>query len=272
MTYASTRMFKLFMVATFCVVLAPGGVLAHSHEAPGDHIKDFPQHIDDYEKEVNDLVARLHDIAARYRPGKEVSEDVHTLVDAWEEVDFHEALEHQVALLYPPIWQAVLALREAVSSDAKPDKVARLAERMSFALHQGLGGLKLKAEMVASGEAPATEAKKADDGDAATTIARIDSLLEQSASAYGQGDPDAAKVLIHRAYINHFEGIEGALIEQDPELVLGLEVDFNAKLPNLIDAGASPEALRQEMDRIRSSLDTAQKLLAEAEQNKSEVF
>lgn len=264
------RRFNFAIAAALWTALVPNGALAHSHEAPGEHVKEFAQHIEDYEKEVDELVARLEDLAERYRADKDMSTEMNDLIETWEEIEYHEALERKAALLYPPIWQALIPLREAVNSGAAPEEVMKLAKQTSFALHQGMGGLKIKAQIIGNGGMAKHEEKEAVED--SSTISRIETLLDQSARAYAKGNKEKSKALIHEAYMNHFEGIEGTLIEHDPDLVSRLEENFNATLPNLIDTGASMEAVREEIERIQSALQNAGDYLEKAEREKPKVF
>jgi len=67
-------------------------------------------------------------------------------------------------------------------------------------------------------------------------------------------------------------GIEGALIEQDAELVEDLEKDFNVALPKLIENGAPVSEVGDYVKAMKEKLNRAQKPLEEGEKNKKDVF
>ncbi|MDZ7686128.1 MAG: hypothetical protein U5O39_14865 [Gammaproteobacteria bacterium] len=72
--------------------------------------------------------------------------------------------------------------------------------------------------------------------------------------------------------MDRFEGLEGDLIARDPELVAGLEKDFNATLPLLMQEGASLEEVGETLDSMRNKLERASEILREVEGSRSEVF
>jgi len=96
--------------------------------------------------------------------------------------------------------------------------------------------------------------------------------LEKSADAYSKGDAKRAQALVHSAYVSIFEGLEGDLIEKDPDLVHQLELDFNAGLPLLYKDGASQAKVRAQIDAMRTRLKQCQAYLEEVEAERGSVF
>ncbi|MEA3252796.1 MAG: hypothetical protein U9Q35_14845, partial [Pseudomonadota bacterium] len=86
---------------------------------------------------------------------------------------------------------------------------------------------------------------------------------------YYEGEIDEAKTLVSDAYMQRFEGLEGGLIELDPELVEGLEEDFNASLPNAMESGKD-EQVATLVKSMKARLDQSRELLAG--QESVEVF
>ena len=119
-------------------------------------------------------------------------------------------------------------------------------------------------------------AGSADTGDAPDAskepVAAIVHRLEKALTAYADGDAERAGELVGSAYFNIFEGLEGDLIEQDPELVSDLEIDFNAALPSLFEDGAPVDEARAKLDEMRKKLKTAAQLLKRAEDARPSVF
>ncbi|MEZ5413657.1 MAG: plastocyanin/azurin family copper-binding protein [Opitutaceae bacterium] len=103
----------------------------------------------------------------------------------------------------------------------------------------------------------------------------IEAILQQlgfAVKAYAGGDAKRAEDLVHSAYLNLFEGLEGDLIEKDPELVTQLELDFNAGLSALFQEGAAMEDVRLKLGTMRKQLQRAKTLLTEAAAERSSVF
>ena len=103
----------------------------------------------------------------------------------------------------------------------------------------------------------------------------IDQILQQLQSAvkhYEAGDGQQAEKTVYAAYMMIFEGLEGELIERDPDLVFQLEIDFNAGLPLLFKQGAPLAEVRDQYDSMEKNLKVAKQLLAETEAERSSVF
>ncbi len=238
---------------------------------PGEHIEDFQDHIEDYTSDVDRLAQELDAIAERYGQGEEVDSDVAAFVESWEEVRYHAAVEEVATSLYPPIWQAIGGLRQAVKGEESPEAVRERTDRLKAALHQGLGGLKVKAQLAKAGDR-SEEATEPDEADSEKAFQDIRDHLDQAVTEYEEGNPDRARSLIQDAYFNRFEGLEGPLIEQDPELVRNLELAFNAELPQLIDEGAPVDRVRERARGMKDALAKAEELYREAESDGGEVF
>ena len=89
---------------------------------------------------------------------------------------------------------------------------------------------------------------------------------------HNAGDAPQAEKIVYATYMTIFEGLEGDLIERDPELVAQLELDFNAGLPLLFKSGAPLAEVRDQYDSMEKNLKIAKRLIAEAEADRSSVF
>jgi len=252
--------------------LVPIGSVALAHGEVGDHADNPAAHMDTYEQEIADLVDTADSIATDYAADETVADRVDALVAEWEQVEFHEAIETRAMALYPPIWVALGNLRETVDQDSADAHVRESQQQLAAALHEGLGALKL----VATQDTDGTEAQDATEQSAAAddrpTVAIIQDNLQQALDQYRDGEVEAAKKQVYDTYMQRFEGIEGDLIEQDAGLVTGLEADFNATLPQLMENGASADKVGTQVDAMNKKLDSAQTLLDKAEHEQSEVF
>ncbi|MEF8794105.1 hypothetical protein [Thiohalorhabdus sp.] len=247
-------------------IMAPTTAVAHGDE--GDHVAAFQDHLADYEADVEELASRLDELAERYRrEGK--AGNVAEFVAAWEEVEYHAAVEAVATPLYPPIWQAISGLRQAVKDGADAETVRARADAVVAALREGLGGLKLKASMRRAGAEEGTG-----DGDTGPAAAfdRIRDHLDEAVAAYDEGNTEKAKDLVRDAYFNNFEGLEGELIEQDPALVTRLEEAFNAGLLGRINDGAPVGDVRGMVESMKEELAKAETRLKESADSSGEVF
>lgn len=124
-------------------LLLPAGAAAHGDA--GEHVEEFREHMDDYAAEIRSLVDEVEAVVRDYGDGNRAEEAVNRLVESWEEAEYHEAVEEVASPLYPPIWQAINGLRQAVDEGAEAAEVRERADRLIAAFHEGMGGLRLEA-------------------------------------------------------------------------------------------------------------------------------
>lgn len=256
--------------------LLPGPALATG--VAGDHVQKFEQHIDDYEAGVGKLATELDEVVARYKAGGDTDAAIAEFIQTWEGVKYHGAVETVATPMYSPIWQGINGLRTAINQDAGLEAVRERKAQLLAALHQGLGALKYKARAGSSegnagggGDHGHAEEHHGDEG-VHGTMERIRDLLDRTVSAYADGDSDKATGLIQEAYFQNFEGLEGGLIEADPDLVTRLEEAFNAELPGLIQKEAPVDDVRAKVDAMKERLEGAEKVLEARKDEKGKVF
>ena len=254
----------------------PATVLATG--VAGDHVQAFEQHIDEYEAGVGKLAAELDDVVARYKAGGDTDAAIAEFIQTWEAVKYHGAVETVATPMYSPIWQGINGLRTAINEDAGLEAVRKRKAELLAALHQGLGALKYKARAGESdgkaeggGHHDHAGEHHGDDG-VHGTMERIRGHLDRTVSAYADGNSDKATGLIQAAYFQNFEGLEGGLIEADPDLVTRLEEAFNAELPGLIQKGAPVDEVRAKVAAMKERLERAEKLLEARDDEKGKVF
>lgn len=267
------RLAAAFALWALCILPVPQAA-AHG-EADEEMLAEFHEHLDDYRAEIDALRAELAPILDGYAADQAVKPRVEALIEHWEEVAVHAAIERKATVTYPGVWQALIALQQAVDGGRPPADVRAAGERVEAALWQGFGALKLAASQVGSGMG-ASAVATADAADAAEsgpeTIARIIADLEQAVAAYEANELSRAEGLIHETYMTRFEGLEGDLIERDPDLVTALERDFNATLPLLMQQGASMQEVEATLQSMKEQLETAGTILESVERSRSEVF
>jgi len=398
------------------LLLSPGGApLYGGVTTEGAAVAGTEQPLEDFEAEVRQLASAVDAISKRYAAGDAVETSFKELIEHWEGVEIHEAIEAKAIYLYPPIWQGIFSMKKAAEKEASPAEMTRACERTKGALWQALGGLRALAEQPAAtplhvgrhateihdheghglgvlahteptnnrieltgddnmrynkthfvvrtgepvtlrfkniGELPKevmghnvvildrgtavepfgiaaasasendyiptdpahaksvlahTELLGGGEADSITftledageypflcsftahfrlmqgtieAVAAADAepvglILRQLRSAleiYEKGDAKEAETRVLAAYINVFEGLEGDLIEIDPELVSQLELDFNAGLPSLFQEGAPVSEVRAYYEKMEARLQKAKRFLDQAEVERSSVF
>lgn len=121
--------------------------LAHG-ELDAGHVDEFHLHLDDYEEEVEELTAEIDAIASEPPGAGDAAAAVDELVEHWEEVGVHAAIERKVTVTYPDIWQAIVAFRQAVERQRGTEAVRAAADDLDAALWQGYGALRFAASRV----------------------------------------------------------------------------------------------------------------------------
>lgn len=264
------RDYFLAVLGAICLIgLPPSPALAHG-EFDEEDIAEFHLHMDDFSEEVDELTAELEPIVAAHARGEDTAAAIDAYIDHWEDAGVHAAIEIRATVTYPNIWQAIIVFQRTVGAGGDDAAVAAAAEQVKSALWQGFGALRLAASQVDEEAAPTADAEPPASGP--ETVDRIVSDLEDAVAAYEDDDLERAETLIHRSYMDRFEGLEGDLIARDPELVASLEQDFNATLPLLMQQGASLDRVNEALATIRTKLERARDILRDVEGSRSEVF
>ena len=93
-------------------------------------------------------------------------------------------------------------------------------------------------------------------------IAAVRAGLDEAATAYADGDAEAAAETVNETYLQHFELVEGPLEEVDEELNEELEEQIREELVDEIESGAPATEVDALVDEIEAGLDEAEKALA----------
>ena len=263
----------LFVVTTTLIcltVLASQAVMAHG-ETDEKMLAEFQNHLDDYEGEIGELITDVEAIVGNYVNKKTGKTDVDALIEHWEEVNVHAAIETKAMITYPGVWQAVMLLKQSVDESHSIDKVVAAGERAKAALWQAYGAVRLAANQVQNGLTPvAVDYETPASGP--ETVEQIIADLEKAVAEYRADNLAGAEALIHQTYMTRFEGLEGDLIARDPDLVSNLEKDFNATLPLLMQQGASLDDVQATLASMKKQLQGASSILESIEASRSEVF
>lgn len=258
---------RLLLVVFLASLLSAANVQADGKI--GEHVNDLKAHIDQYSEEVNWLVEKVEAMVGTYASdGAEAAEPA-KLMEYWEEVKFHSAIETTYVPVYANIWQGLYGVRDAIEQGETVEAVAAQQQALERALWQALGAVKLAAEQQQDKPRAATDNPEV--GNVAT-LEDIGRELDRVVAKYAENAFEEARLLVHATYANRFEGVEGALIEQDADLVEDLEKDFNVTLPQALDTDSSVDEIKAIVASMQEKLDRARSLLAEAEQERKDVF
>lgn len=238
--------------------------------AVGDHVNEMSAHLDEYSEELVWLIGKIDGIVDAYEAGGKAAAGAEAVVDHWEAVDFHSAIEIHYIPLYAKIWQGLFGVRLAIEEEKPVAEVRAEQAKLEQALWQSLGAVKVAAQYQERGLLPEVEATAADSP--VETMDVIKQRLDRVVAKYAEQLPDEAIKVTQETYLNLFEGVEGALIEQDADLVEDLELDFNVTLQKAIEEGKSVDEVRAVVVAMQGKLDKAKGLLKEAEAQRSDVF
>lgn len=243
---------------------------AHASGDIGEHVNDLSSHIAQYTKDVNWLIGKVDGIVDAYEKGGLEAAQPEKVVDHWEAVDFHSAIETNYIPLYGEIWQGLFGVRMAIEKKQPIAAVRTEQAKLEEALWQSLGAVKVAAQFQKRGMLPAVENTAA--ASPVETIDIIKRNLDRVVAKYAEKLPGDALEIVQGTYLNRFEGIEGDLIALDADLVEDLEIDFNVRLQKAIKDGKSVEDVRNVVVSMQGKLDTCRTLLEDAEKSRSEVF
>ena len=244
--------------------------LAYADGPVGEHVNDLQSHLSEYSDEVLWLIDQVESIVNRYEQGGLELAQPEMVVDHWEEVKFHSAIESNYIPLYASIWQGLFSVKTAVENEESIKEVRAKLANLEQIMWQSLGAVKLAAQYQEQGLLQKIKTREAITPTA--TLIEIKQRLDRVLAKYAEKLSDEAIKIVQEIYLNRFEGIEGILIEQDAELVEDLEIDFNVRLPKAIQEGASVDEVRSVILTMQNKLNKARTSLKEAAQSKHKIF
>ena len=244
--------------------------LAYADGPVGEHVNDLQSHLSEYSDEVLWLIDQVESIVNRYEQGGVELAQPEMVVDHWEEVKFHSAIESNFIPLYASIWQGLFSVKTAVENEESIKEVRAKLANLEQIMWQSLGAVKLAAQYQEQGLLQKIKTREAITPTA--TLIEIKQRLDRVLAKYAEKLSDEAIKIVQEVYLNRFEGIEGVLIEQDAELVEDLEIDFNVRLPKAIQEGASVDEVRSVILTMQNKLNKARTSLKEAAQSKPKIF
>ena len=251
-------------------LLAAGQVSANGEI--GDHVNDLKSHLGQYSEEVNWLVGKFGAVVDTYEEKGQKGANTNVMLEYWEEVDFHSAIETNYVPVYANIWQGIFGVKQAIDAGAPVAKVREEQTKLNQALWQALGAVKLASQYQEKGLLAKVQTTEAEPTTMPATLDDIKHRLDRVVAKYAEKLPEAATSIVHDTYLHRFEGVEGALIEQDAALVEDLEKDFNVTLPQALNGKSSVDDVRKVVESMQVKIDRAKELLVTAEKKRKDVF
>ena len=244
-----------YLLSLFAMALADGPV--------GDHVNELHDHLDEYNTEVTWLIDQVEAIVATYEKRGRKHAKPERLVDHWEAVKFHSAIESNDIALYANTWQALFGVREAIEAEQSIEQVRTAQRELEQVLWQSLGAVKVAARYQDQGLLQEVSTRKA--VMPSRVLIEIKQQLDRVVAKYAERLPEEAVAIIEETYATRFETVEDALKALDRDLVEDLESDFHVRLPRAISAGESVDAIRRVVDTMHGNLDQARSLLKSTE-------
>jgi hypothetical protein len=270
MKLLSSRYLTLLLLLTVASITASRPVVANGEV--GEHVNQLQSNLDNYSKEVNWLLTKVGGIVDTYEKKGVKAANPDAIVDHWEAVDFHAAIETSYIPVYASIWQGLFGVKQGIENKASIAEVRKQQKMLEQALWQGLGAVKLAAQYQQQGLLAKVKTTQDSPKTPGETLDVIKQKLDKVVAKFAEQLPDEATTIVHDTYLNLFEGVEGVLIEQDAELVEDLEKDFNVTLPKSLKNKSSVNDVRQVVDVMKQKLDKAKSMLQQASKNRKDVF
>jgi hypothetical protein len=269
MTTTLKKMSALVLASAVTFSMLSSQALANG--AIGDHVNNLHAHIGEYTEEVHWLESKFGSVVDAYE-AKDKSLKTDALIEYWEEVDFHSAIETQYVPIYASIWQGIYGVKVAIDEGKPVAEVRVEQEKLNHALWQALGAVKLASQYQKKGLVNKVQTTEKEPTTGPEVIDDIKTRLDRVVAKYAEQLHEVATTLVHDTYLQRFEGVEGDLIAKDAALVEDLEKDFNVTLPQAISKDTGVDAVRKVVESMQTKLDRARALLVEVEQSRKDVF
>lgn len=250
-------------------VLAPQ---AMANGKIGDHVNHLSDHVGEYTKEVNWLIDKVDGIVERYAEHGAKAARAEKVVDYWESVDFHAAIESNYVPLYASIWQGLYGVKTSIEKGADSAQVKVEQLKLEQALWQSLGAVKLASQFQDKGLLQQVALRDGAPRNSIEALHEVSTRLDRVVAKYAEQLNKEALGIVYDTYMNLFEGVEGELIAQDADLVAALEKDFNVTLPKAIEDNTGVDNVRAVVESMQDQISQARSLLEKAKREKKDVF
>lgn len=262
---SALKVFGIASIFTSFSVFAGGEI--------GDHVNHLSENVEKYTEEVKWLIHKVDGIVVRYEKEGVKKANSAAVVDHWEAVDFHAAIESNYVPVYAAIWQGLFGVKESIDNKKSIAEVRAEQEKLEQALWQALGAVKLAAQFQDRGLLAKVALREGGPTNSIEALDQVKSRLDRVVAKFAEKLQKESIDIVHDTYLNLFEGVEGELIAINADLVEDLEKDFNVTLPRAIQGKkSSVDDVRKVVNLMQGKVDKARALLAEKAKKKKDVF
>lgn len=236
-----------------------------------DQVNRLYDHVDQYQEEVQWLIKNYAGVVDQYaaQVNRKAPTDTAQLIEFWEQVDFHSAIETQHVPTYASIWQGIYGIKSSIEAGDPIDQVRGHQKQLNQALWQGLGAVKLAAQYQQRGWAPKVQTTEVEPSNPEEMVEDIINRLDRVVAKHAEQLNQVAISLVHETYEKRFETIESALKAKDHDLAEALEKDFAVTLPKMLEGQGSVDQVRAVINGMKSQLIRAKALLNKKKSLKS---
>jgi methyl coenzyme M reductase alpha subunit len=235
-------------------------------------VNELYKHIDKYTEEVSWLVSNYSGLVAEFEEGGKKSVNTEQLIEFWEEVDFHSAIETQYVPIYASIWQGIYGIKVGIEEGKSAAEVNQELATLEQAFYQALGAVRLAGHLQQKGVIEDVATTEVEPTTTVETLEDINTRLDRVVAKYAERLPEVATSLVHDTYLQRFEGVEGPIIALNADIVEDLEKDFNVTLPSAIKDGKSVDEIKAIVVAMQGKINNAKGLLEKAEETRRSVF
>ena len=202
MTTTLKKMGALVFASAVSFSLLSGNAMANG--AIGDHVNNLHAHIGEYTEEVHWLESKFGSVVDAYEAkDKNLKTDV--LMEYWEEVDFHSAIETQYVPIYATIWQGIYGVKMAIDNGKPVADVRVEQEKLNHALWQALGAVKLASQYQKKGLIDQVKTTEVEPTTGPEVIDDIKTRLDRVVAKYAEQLHEVATTLVHDTYLQRLK-------------------------------------------------------------------
>ena len=91
----------------------------------GEHVNHLKANLKDYSDDVEWMIAKVDALVTEYEKNGAKAVKSDDLIEYWESVKFHSAIETNYVPVYASIWQSIYGIKMAID-DKKPFELQRI--------------------------------------------------------------------------------------------------------------------------------------------------
>ena len=256
-------MYKLQLLKiTFLLAFFITAPLVYGDGPVGDHVNDLKGHLNEYGGEVEWLTKEIRKIVDRYDNLGLSGVDSEEIIDRWETVKVHSAIESTHVPLYASVWQSLFSIKTGIDQQLPIKEVNAALGQLEVKLWQSLGAVKLAALYQDQGLLETVQTRSAVTPRAILT--EINQQLDRVLAKLAERLPDQALEILQETYAYSFEAVEDEIKKKDSGLARELEIDFKIRLPEIISSDGDSREVEMLFQATKSKIDEARRLIKNA--------